>query len=595
MEVVNDGGEIVAQELQLFVSPLGSYLSSQDLADLTPAFSGELEVGDLPTTGTAKEVDVSSASVPGSMETCGQYFLVAAIRDKGTTNRPAQGSVSLEKECEEDIDLKWFLEPNEEEGTPDMYMAPGSNVVAKGGILSILNVGNGNLALRSAVDTPEIAAYLGPRSWDWDLHYKFQYRNGSTLQEVMESTLASHREYFDVYNVEDFIQLKGWSTILVDVNAATSIDLPSGGNLEMDLEMLEAPKNIPCIDEIGLLVLVIDPQNKTKDSNMTNNVAVLPVGLSCQSNSLDPSFDTPNCLVIPNLNHDGRSATMIMKRFGDTEAYEFKTRKGREGFRKMRTDEIREEIEQYDMASVRMERLKALGRCPQESDVEEATEDPWAQDLLNVVTSLKDGLDELTMTSEDVAADHEKIQTLLGLVKDILTLTLEEDGPVRHVFMSFINHLPDLFVKDIAMLMGPQKACMIGQAALLESVGGPAAELAKEMMEINSMERPRRWSPPREGACRPGRPRCGDGTCLRKNSICDGRVDCGNGEDEDQRICATFKRGSFDPSCALNCTNMNGDKVCIPAIWLCDGMADCADSLDEDALLCPFNSECLRR
>lgn len=51
----------------------------------------------------------------------------------------------------------------------------------------------------------------------------------------------------------------------------------------MDLEMLEAPKNIPCIDEIGLLVLVIDPQNKTKDSNMTNNVAVLPVGLSCQS------------------------------------------------------------------------------------------------------------------------------------------------------------------------------------------------------------------------------------------------------------------------------------------------------------------------
>lgn len=39
----------------------------------------------------------------------------------------------------------------------------------------------------------------------------------------MESTLASHREYFDVYNVEDFIQLKGWSTILVDVNAATSI------------------------------------------------------------------------------------------------------------------------------------------------------------------------------------------------------------------------------------------------------------------------------------------------------------------------------------------------------------------------------------
>lgn len=39
----------------------------------------------------------------------------------------------------------------------------------------------------------------------------------------MERTLASHREYFDVYNVEDFIQLQGWSTLLVDVSAATSI------------------------------------------------------------------------------------------------------------------------------------------------------------------------------------------------------------------------------------------------------------------------------------------------------------------------------------------------------------------------------------
>lgn len=63
----------------------------------------------------------------------------------------------------------------------------------------------------------------------------------------------------------------------------------------------------------------------------------------------------------------------------------------------MRTDELRDEIAQYEMASVRMERLKALGKCPEEADEEEEADDPWAQDLLSVVTSMKDGLDQLTV------------------------------------------------------------------------------------------------------------------------------------------------------------------------------------------------------
>lgn len=45
----------------------------------------------------------------------------------------------------------------------------------------------------------------------------------STLQEIMEGTLARHREYFDIYDVEDFDMLSGWSTLLVDIATATSI------------------------------------------------------------------------------------------------------------------------------------------------------------------------------------------------------------------------------------------------------------------------------------------------------------------------------------------------------------------------------------
>lgn len=109
--------------------------------------------------------------------------------------------------------------------------------------------------------------------------------------------------------------------------------------------------------------------------------------------------------------------------------------------------------------------------------------------------------------NEGAAAEHEKIQTLLGLAKDLLMLTLEENGPVRHVVLSFLNRLPNLFLKDITMLIGPQRACMYGQAALLESVGGPAAELAKEMMEV-SMGDPPAWTTSRhDAACRPGQPR----------------------------------------------------------------------------------------
>lgn len=60
-------------------------------------------------------------------------------------------------------------------------------------------------------------------------------------------------------------------------------DLPAGGDVEVDLENLKAPDNLPCGEEMGLLVIVIDPYNITKDVNVTNNVALLPIGLSCES------------------------------------------------------------------------------------------------------------------------------------------------------------------------------------------------------------------------------------------------------------------------------------------------------------------------
>lgn len=71
---------------------------------------------------------------------------------------------------------------------------------------------------------------------------------------------------------------------------------------------------------------------------------------------------------------------------------------------------------------------------------------------------------------------------------------------------------------------------------------------------------------------------CNNGNCVPLTWVCDGVLDCVDGEDEEDQNCS-FK------TCASNefqCNNGN----CVPLPWVCDGEIDCVDGEDEEHQHC---------
>ncbi|KAJ0032574.1 hypothetical protein NQD34_002655, partial [Periophthalmus magnuspinnatus] len=81
---------------------------------------------------------------------------------------------------------------------------------------------------------------------------------------------------------------------------------------------------------------------------------------------------------------------------------------------------------------------------------------------------------------------------------------------------------------------------------------------------------------------------CGpSGLCLSKQQLCDGKTDCEDGRDEDERVC-----GSLNSACAAS-EFQCGDGHCIRHSYKCDNIADCSDASDEedcDVDECLFNN-----
>ncbi|XP_063435564.1 low-density lipoprotein receptor-like [Mytilus trossulus] len=76
---------------------------------------------------------------------------------------------------------------------------------------------------------------------------------------------------------------------------------------------------------------------------------------------------------------------------------------------------------------------------------------------------------------------------------------------------------------------------------------------------------------------------CSDGSGIQGHicrlSLCDGKNDCDNGEDEEEPICRT------EP-CSKDQWRCTDDKQCICNDGQCDGNVDCLDGSDEDPDTC---------
>lgn len=65
---------------------------------------------------------------------------------------------------------------------------------------------------------------------------------------------------------------------------------------------------------------------------------------------------------------------------------------------------------------------------------------------------------------------------------------------------------------------------------------------------------------------------CSTGECIMHRYLCDGNLDCVNGEDE---------LGCLNHSCNHSTEFRCNSGNCIASTWECDGEVDCSDSSDE--------------
>ncbi|KAK7087085.1 hypothetical protein SK128_009973 [Halocaridina rubra] len=386
---------------------------------------------ELPTTGQSKEFIIpNDFQVPQPGDVCGSYFLIFTLSEGQETVPYSQFPVSRTKECSEDVDLAWAMSGDANELS--LSLASENNLQVLGSIsgLSITNDGATDLAIRSAMDAPEVFAFV-TQATAWNVWNIFN-ENNYTLEEAVDELVAVELPYFNGYSMGNSKTLNGWSMLMVETQGDNSRALPRGDSVEVAFSDLSASAFSVC--NYNMLVLIIDPFNKTKDSNRTNNVFMAPLMAMCDTESGDDS-----CEVIPDLEEDGRSAMLLSWNYGFPSAYMFTERNGKSGFSPLEYDEMNDKIIESMMTKEHFNRLTALGLCSQgQNEAENAVNESLANGGLQLIKTVRNSLAALTPLGDIATSEHDKVLKMMDLADAVLSQALDRDGPVRFILLKFL-------------------------------------------------------------------------------------------------------------------------------------------------------------
>ncbi|XP_068234333.1 uncharacterized protein, partial [Palaemon carinicauda] len=433
----NTGGEIQNLNIKAYTSSVEPMISDQSIVAPISTAVASVAATELPSSGTSKNVDINSFQATEPFA-CGSYFLVFTLTISGETEPYQHYPIAVEatQNCNEDVDLQWNIE-----ATPNvnsLLSVEDGQLTSEGFVMSILNGGNTDFSSRSVLSIPQVMAFI--------TQMPYQNVSNTSLVNRVQIATPEAREYWELEGSYKALPLEGWSTVLLDVPNKQSISIPKDQSVEVQLSDLEVPSNIP--DLYNFVVFIIDPYNKTQDSNRSNNLAMTEIQLPY----IDPSKRKDNCIVVPDFENDGRDATLISWNDGWINAYKYKGGGKRSGFIPVDTYDLGGTLMNYDMVKDYANKLDAMGLCSDDqNEVEKAINDSLIMKAIDVIRALRDSVELVTPTKIEAEAENNKTKLLLELADNLLTNAVEEEGLVRFFMLKALSKALKSYMVPIFM------------------------------------------------------------------------------------------------------------------------------------------------
>ncbi|XP_069182448.1 uncharacterized protein [Procambarus clarkii] len=509
----NNGGRALPQLLDVWQVSSTAVINHTFLSNNPPPYT--TTINDLPGEGSTKVVDLSAAP-PVNPQLCGNYLVCATVMNQPTNATPHYHykCVSQLKPCVEKVDLQWVVESVGQD-RPSLSLAPLAPVSSTGIKLSIVNTGPEHMDDTSAINAPEVMAFISLTEPVDDSSFNFFNTTKSLQTSVKEFT------QFNVPQVEfgdeGLIRLPGWELLMIDTQQHARA-LAYNERLAADLSLLTGPSKLPC--QSGILVLLLDPYNRTNDVDRSNNIVMFPIDLLCSGGG-DTTWSM--CEVIPYMENEGRDAMLLVKDGYNPASYVYKSEGRHRGFMTAKAEDVLRKSMEYNWARERAARLQALNMCPgRNNTMDAAPNNSLIMQAKRLVDKLLLDMKQMKTDSGAEAASHQQGLLLVQLVSDLTGLAMKEDGVWRR-----------LFLRILGARIGSLDIC-----SGATSKGAPWWNRSGGFRGRSQGSRSRRnaydgfmASPIKQGGqdCNFS---CTDGQTVPCFTKCDGKKDCQNGFDE---------------------------------------------------------------